>query len=374
MAIMMDLIGIFFCLMGLAILQALADMPPQPPKKRKKKVARRRKTGHAENPPTIDPKIPHLDKLPVEILMHIFEYLAADNVQPYLDSTSRQAYEQAQKNLRSVCLVSKLMDAVARKYLYRGVIVNNVDILTYLLRTLFEDQAVAQYVQRLVFQVPYSSEDENYRRPNIAVLKAHPDYCGAKPTRVWGELPDITSEGWLPTWEPEILGKMHFQVLCRTKNLETLVFASIYSAMDMKHWFLYKTLDILLCYALGLKKEDQSIQPSSGTAKPVISFLTKVKEVQFLADNEDGQGPYSPEYLQTLLAIPSLKTVKSFHDDGNWFNVHPRRPQGWSSFILSIPSWDDYVLHSKSSPLHLPLPPSSDFFGIQISTLNLDAR
>lgn len=374
MALMMAMMGILFCLMGLAILQTLDHMSPQPPKKRKKKVVRRRKKrpGHAKNPPTTDPKISHLNTLPVELLMHIFEYLAPDNVQPHLDSLSYLAYEQAQKNLRNVCLVSKQMDAVARRYLYRGVIVSNVDILAYLLRTLVENQTVAQNVQRIVFQVPFSSEDENYRRPSIAVLNAHPDHCGTRPFWFRGDLPDITSEDWQPTWDPDIMGKMHFQILRRTNNLEALIFASLHPRRRVNPWPpLYSTLENLLCSALGIKDEVQSIEPPSETANPVVPFLTKVKELQFLADSKDGQRPYSPNSLQMLLAIPYLKTVKSFHDDGDWFDVHPRPPRRFPYYMRS---WNDHILHSKLSPLGSPLHHSSDFLGIQISRVNLVAR
>lgn len=53
-------------------------------------------------------------------LMHVFEYLALRNVQPHLDIAAFHAYKQSQNVLRSVSLVSKQMDAVARRYLYRA--------------------------------------------------------------------------------------------------------------------------------------------------------------------------------------------------------------------------------------------------------------
>ncbi|KAG6354012.1 hypothetical protein INS49_004983 [Diaporthe citri] len=153
-------------------------MAPQPPKKRKKKVARRpkKKAGNVKNLPTTDPKTSHLNVLPFELLRHIFGYLAPDNVQPHLSDISLYAYKQAQNVLQNVCLVSKQMEAVARPLLYQGVIINNSDALSYFLRTLDENQPLGQRVKQLVFEVPCSSQDERYQKPNIAVLGSRPNF------------------------------------------------------------------------------------------------------------------------------------------------------------------------------------------------------
>lgn len=164
------LMAILLCLIGLAILQTLENPPPPPrPKKRKKKVARRhkKKTGKTKTLQTTDQKISHLTGLPVELLMLIFQHLAPDEVQPYLDETSFQAYMQARKDLRNACLVSKTLEGVARPYLYQGVVVKDADTMAYLLRTLDENQALGQKIKQLVLEVPGSSKDKTTGSPTL---------------------------------------------------------------------------------------------------------------------------------------------------------------------------------------------------------------
>ncbi|KAI7782575.1 hypothetical protein LA080_013063 [Diaporthe eres] len=150
------ILSLLICLIGLVIIQSLDDAPPQP-------SAKRRKTSdHAKSPPTTDQNISDIRSLPVELLMHVFETF--------------HAYKQSQNDLRCVCLVSKQMDAVARRYLYRAAIVHNVDVLAYLLRTLDEVHALGEHFKCLVLEVPFTLEDEKYRKPDVAVLASHPNY------------------------------------------------------------------------------------------------------------------------------------------------------------------------------------------------------
>lgn len=173
------LMAILLFLIGLAILQTLENPPPPPrPKKRKKKVARRhkKKTGKTNSLQTTNREVSHLTGLPIELLMLIFQHLAPDEVQPYLDDTSFHAYTQARKDLRNVCLVSKTLEGVARPYLYQGVIVKDAHTMAYLLRTLDENQALGQKIKQLVLEVPGSSKDEGYRKPNAAILESRPNF------------------------------------------------------------------------------------------------------------------------------------------------------------------------------------------------------
>ncbi|KKY35871.1 hypothetical protein UCDDA912_g04143 [Diaporthe ampelina] len=184
--------------------------------------------------------------------MHIFGYLAPNEVQPYLDTTSFNRYKQAQKDLRNVCLVSKQMVQVARLYLYRAAIVNNVDVLAYLLRTLDENQALGQHLKRLVLEVPFILEDVYYRKPNTAVLESRPNYseiCAmafktsdiseyerqlARAREFYSE-PHWNFSGpsfveWAWERECEVLGLMYFEILLRTKSLESLCLDMICAA------------------------------------------------------------------------------------------------------------------------------------------------
>lgn len=366
MALMMAMMGIFFCLMGLAILQTLDDMTPQPPKKRKKKVARRRKkiTRHAKNPPTTDPKTSHLNALPVEVLMHIFEYLAPDNVQPHLDGMSLRAYKRAQNVLQNVCLVSKRMEAVARRFLYQGVIIKNADALAYFLRTLDENQDLGQKVKRLVFEVPCALEDEHYQKPNVALLESRPkfreiqeaadmiadfeqyqEYC-ARMRELWSDggpddTPDQPFREW--AWEKEcrVISLMHFEILLLTTNLESLCFGSI-----TEGWRLYIPAYWLFLDTVGFTLQFRVRRESM---KPVVTFLSKLTNLEMLTDNKDDKETYPAGFLEPFLRIPSLRTLKSFRDDGDWAEFDPYATRSEETLRKSswhIPSFEQ-LKHSS---------------------------
>lgn len=322
------IMSLLICLIGLVIIQSLDDAPPESSRKRDKT------SDHAKSPPPTDQNISHIRSLPVELLRHIFEYLAPNNVQPHLDSAAFRAYKQSQNDLRSVCLVSKLMDAVARPYLYRAAIVNNVDVLAYLLRTLDEVQALGEHFNRLVLEVPFTLENEQYRKPNVAVLTSRPNYSNiylaaaeaSDVTRYEQHLvsvrrlglerdflgPHLAFREWAWMRECSILGLMHFEILRRTNNLQSLCFGIICSASPH---FVFPYSPFFGHVGHAMRKDVEVVHP----------FMPKLLELQLLGNNEDGQGPYSAYFLKHFLEIPSLRALECLHDDGDWFDLDPHQ-------------------------------------------------
>lgn len=350
----MALLAIILCLIGLAILQNIDVIPSQPPKKRKKKTAMRRKktTGRTKNNGRV---ISYLNTLPVELLTHIFGYLAPDDVQPHLDSISLHAYKQAQKVLRNVCLVSKQMEAVARSFLYQGVVIKSVDTMAYFLRTLDENQTLGQKVKKLVLEVPCSLEDEDYQKPNVDVLETRPNFeeiqktaglvsdfnayqskC-ARDREFWApyglDEPDETFSEWAYCKECQVFNLMRFEILLRTTNLELLCFGMISS--DYRS---FCSLVELLRSPLSLRAREER--------KSVVPFMSKLTDLQFLGDHKNDPVPYQVELLELFLRIPSLRRIGSFHDNGDWTNLDPyltwseenpgKSPRHISSFMLPL--------------------------------------
>lgn len=341
-------LALLICFLGLMIMQSLDDAPPETARKSRKT------TNDSKSLPTANRTISSIQSLPVELLMHIFGYLAPNNVQPHLNSVSFQAYKQAQKDLRSVCLVSKQMDAIARPYLYCAAIINNVDVLAYLLRTLDEAQALAQHVKCLVLEVPFTSENENYRKPNVAVLQSRPNYSNI--CDMVAEASDVTQYDrylvglrkallernwhwpgpsfmeWAWKKEYEALGLMHFEILRRTNSLRSLCFGMLCS-MEAHYVVPYISLLGNVTRAIG---EHQDIAP-------VHQFMPKLHELQLLRNDADGRRPFSAEFLRYFLGISGLRTLKTLHDDGNWYRLDPRqKPEVHSkscrhTFLLAPP-------------------------------------
>lgn len=349
------LLAIMLCLIGLAILQSIDVIAPRSPRKRKKKTAMRRKkkTGHAKNNGRM---ISYLNTLPVELLTHIFGYLAPDNVQPHLDGISLHTYKQAQKVLRNVCLVSKQMEAVARSFLYQGVVVNSADVMAYFLRTLDENQTLGQKVKKLVLEVACSLEDEDYQKPNVDVLETRPnlkeiretaglvsDFDTYQSTRarerdLWVpyglDVPYKTFSEWAYHQECQVFNLMHFEILVRTTNLESLCFGILPSYYRSCISF----VDLLRRSSLSLRgMEDR---------ESVVPFMSNLIDLQLLGDHKDDQRPYYVEFLDSFLRITSLRRIGSFHDNGDWKYLDPymtrteenlsKSPRHISTFMLRL--------------------------------------
>lgn len=308
---------------------------------------------HANSPPRTAGKVAHIMKLPVELLMPIFQHLAPSNVQPYLQGTSLHSYKQAQKDLRSVCLVSKHMDAVARRYLYQGVIISDADTLAYFLRTLGGDQALGQAVKQLVFEVPRSMDDEQYRKPNVAILESRANFeelriadtasdleayrrsCLADEER-WSRLGvrnwprrDSCFQEWAWAKECGVFHLMLYEVLLRTCNIESFYFgmihrryteASVISGYDM--------LDTLVRFSVRSHASESS---SPWIRKPIGRFLSKLTQLQLVGDSEDCNVRDSSTLLEFFDLIASLRTIKFFRDDGNWYFPNDFNAQGGRS-------------------------------------------
>ncbi|KAI3394411.1 hypothetical protein diail_2823 [Diaporthe ilicicola] len=312
----------------MANLQIISNKPSQPVNETKKS------TSHTQGPPSTNGNIINITILPNELLMRILSYLAPDNVQANLDRASFRTYKQAQKDLRHVCLVSKQMDAVARQYLYRAAIINNVDILIYLARTLDESAALGQHFKHLVFAVPFILKDVHYRKPNVAALESRPRYfriCkqakdasnAAKFERIsvdrqerygqndW-EAASSTFDNWVWWNECRILCDLHSEVLLRSTSLESLCFGMISS-------FQASSLVIPMLTQVG-----RAIGRGQGT-RTVPGFTSKLQRLQLLGDNRDDEGPLFASPVSFLLEFSSLQTLECVDDNGMWFDLKPRQ-------------------------------------------------
>lgn len=318
--LMAQKMAILVCLIGLVILQTLDDTPPQTVKQPKNDPS------DAKSPPRTAGKVAHIMKLPVELLLPIFQHLAPSNVHPYLQGTSLQAYKQAQKNLRSVCLVSKHMDAVARRYLYQEVVVQDTDTLAYLLRTLEENEALGRGVKQLFLELPSSFTDDQYRSPNVAILESRPSFEEIQEANLvpsdykqyrrdlhfWpaGNRPKPSFNDWAWSKEWRVSSLMLYEVLVRTSNLESFCLGMIPPKRDCL-WSEYDFFADLVHSAMGFNVLFRN--------KRAAPFLPKLTQLQLLANHKgDGDSRYPASFLDDFLVLTSLRTIRSFRDDGCW--------------------------------------------------------
>ncbi|KUI68484.1 hypothetical protein VM1G_04667 [Cytospora mali] len=243
------------------------------------------------------PSAPTFESLPSEILMCFAEQLTPTNIQPYLDATSMRAYKGAQNDLRNLGLVSKRMHEAIRPYLYRGIIVDNSDVLVKLVRTLDTyGEGLAQYTKDLVLQVPYHATDEGFRELDTSPLLS----CEENELIGMSGYKSEACQYWYP------LGRLHLYVLKWMMNLETMSLAmpathgmvdtSIY--LPFWEWF----------YA---------------AARSPFRFLPKLTTVHLLGDRKTLNGQLETDHCRGPLDIPSVRKLICYRDNGVWFDLTP---------------------------------------------------
>lgn len=112
---------------------------------------------------------------------------------------------------------------------------------------------------------------------------------------------------------------MRFEILLRTKNLKSLYFGMI---LAPEYWCTsgYDSFMNNVQSTLGFGTH---LRGMVWKRKPVGPFLLDLTQLQLLGDIRDDNEPFSAELLECFLGITSLRTIKYFHDDGNWDRVDP---------------------------------------------------
>ncbi|KUI54949.1 hypothetical protein VP1G_02313 [Cytospora mali] len=236
------------------------------------------------------PSAPTFESLPSEILMCFAEQLTPTNVQPYLDANSMRAYKDAQNDLQNLGLVSKRMHEVIRPYLYRGIIVDNSDVLVKLVRTLDTyGEGLAQYTKDLVLQVPYHATDEGFRELDTSPLSSCEEY----------ELIGISDYKWeaCQCWYP--LGRLHLYVLKWMMNLETMCLAmpATHGTMDTCTY-----LPFWEWFYVAARSPFRFLSPP---------FLPKLTTVHLLGDRNSLNGQLETDHCRGPLDIPSNLSIST---------------------------------------------------------------
>lgn len=327
-------------------LQVIAD--------RMSEVSIDQSTLNANSLPSIDANKAGITALPNELLMPIARYLSFDKAEAQLDSVSLQEYIQCQKDLRNLCLVSKQMEPVGRQYLYRAIIVKNSDVLVYLARTLDMSPGLGNLVKQMVFEVPFDLKHERYRKPYVGVLGSRPNYAKICQMAVeafdpakfeeikvrnrteYGMEIRSTFREWGWSMECHILRQLHRDILLRLSNLELLCFAMLDGSLA----------PFSLRAKARVLRTIGSIDGQGPASQPVSGLHPKLKELQLLGHNGDGDVMGSWACMKAFLQIPSLRVLKCVRDDGN---VHqlvpdeefaiPRKSSSIGHLRLSGQSW-----------------------------------
>lgn len=252
-----------------------------------------------------------LDALPDELLMAIFEQLFKEMLSGVRIFTKRRTF-------LSLCLVSKRIDRIARPYLFKKIYINDVCKLATLIRTVAVDQSHGAQIKRIDFDVSQFSEISRIALADRQELR---------------DCYQCISE-WLPAKskgiqkKSDMIGILCYMLLSRAVNLSSLEMNIAIGerrafgdgrAWDSYQWDMrhrdWPDPQTTLAF---LNRVSEAIRSAADQEAEV--FLPRLKELTLWSDC----GSVAVEAIGHFLALPSLRTVESVEDDGNWYRLLPR--------------------------------------------------
>lgn len=243
-----------------------------------------------------------LEALSDELLVSIVEKLVYEG-----HCAAEIAEFHARINLRHLCLVSKRMDLIARPYLYKKVTITDFDSLAKLHRTISRDPQLGEEIKEIDLNVDFGSATF---RKWLAVAdneefvdkfgQFHPSRKFMRSNRLVGGLCHSVLTGAVNTSSL----KMSFRdtkrrdVTFRRDHLENLYLPNRCTP-----------------YSGFLDRIGDSLRLSRGG----VEFLPRLETLTLCGLSQR----LAIEVLKPFLDLPSLKTVQTRGDDGNWCLIAP---------------------------------------------------
>ncbi|ROW00368.1 hypothetical protein VMCG_07247 [Cytospora schulzeri] len=113
---------------------------------------------------------PNLQAFPNEPLTMVLKNLAFQDVDEYPGTETQYAIEEAYKDLRNLCLVSKTIEAVARPILFENTMDFRCTNLVALYRTLLCNERLGRYIKHLALNAVFRWYRPGKRPPNYSRL------------------------------------------------------------------------------------------------------------------------------------------------------------------------------------------------------------
>lgn len=217
------------------------------------------------------------------------------------------------RELSSLCLVSKRIDSISLSSLLKKVPIKSLHVLVALFRALAKNRDLAAYINEIVFGVDFRQGlgplqlSEHERKDLVEELHRYAS----------GELLD-------PRNDFEIMGLLFYEILARASNLGSLTIFMVGDStrttiFDQRyHDRLRMQLGQPIRYIPFFNKVWRATETGARGVGP--AFLPNLKTLTFFGSRET---LVEPEMFAGLLDIPSLTSVKSINDNGNWCHIAP---------------------------------------------------
>lgn len=246
-----------------------------------------------------------LEALPDELLMETFEHLVCDKT----SSTDEPAYDTI--TFRSLCLVSKRIDLIARPYLFKKIYVVSPDRLIKLYRALAGNEQLGRQIKKLDLDVDLEI---------IAIEAAERQEL--RDGRHYQTVQSFLDKSPSTIKECDEIAILCYKLLSQTVNLASLEMSinpeehmgSHSDTGDVE----FRGLSPHRCYSAFFNLVSSASRSTASRGDAV--FLPQLKTLTMWCPS----GLPSVENLEPFLDLPSLRTVRSIGDDGNWCHLTPR--------------------------------------------------
>lgn len=285
-----------------------------------------------------------LDTLPRKIISLILATMTIDVNVPY--TVSRSTFEtpatrkeedaSARRDLVSLCLVSKRMVSNARPALYRNILVDDADTLVLLYRTFLEKPQLAIFVKRMSLNIWHYMEGLAGDGVWVYPIDLRPIISHAQ--NGFEELLKTThasSPYEMSEISLETLYTLHFRVLSRTRNLESLDF----NVHPQKSYSVYSDCMYLEVVGRVLRSQWEETSPC----------LSRLKQLQLIG--RERMHPFwglrwrfAALICRHFLSLPKLEQLAWFNHAHGWFDTFSRRTVSGKPWSVCCSGWQ------KSSP------------------------
>lgn len=261
-----------------------------------------------------------LEALPNELKVAIFEQLVCDK-----NHWTSRAKPDSRDNLRNLCLVSKGIDLIARPLLYKKISIVDFRSLVKLYRTISEDQHLGGEIKEIDLPVHCQQESDISLQMSIWIAPAFESPTEVERKKLFDECYQLLGEDRSDLSDDTVIewdlaGIMCFNVLARTVNLSTLKMTfmriretMLYPRSSWEHATRTRHPDYS---ALFDRVRNATRSTAVGAA---TQFLSRLETLTLRSMGlKGGRAHLDVEMFQCFLDLPSLRTVRSISDDGNW--------------------------------------------------------
>lgn len=263
-----------------------------------------------------------LELMPTEVLEKIFEQLSQNDLQSFHDLRNDdllQANRSAHANMRSLCLTSKQVDAVARPLLFRTITVSSSAMLLRLYETLLANAQLGCYVRQISFEI----------------LRVQVNLWDFLPARSPQSQSLLT--GWdedFDDYEPaafndhscdQIISSCYFEILRRTPKVHRLVIRiQPTSRVSYPEQNGHDGATGIYMYQPFFRRVRHAVQASlTGDSE----FLPLLTTLQLLGDPVDYDNVFDISICESLLRIHTLRKITTFRDNGFWSALEAETPE-----------------------------------------------